>query len=76
MNLHETADSAHKMKDWINLPATDKQLCYLPEHQNDSSLTRYKASALMNLKFNAWRINKALGGNTLSNNALSAEMSL
>jgi superfamily II DNA or RNA helicase len=65
MNFHETDDTAHKMRGWLNLPATDKQLQYLPEYQNEDSLTRYKASALMNLKFNAWRINNALSDNTL-----------
>jgi superfamily II DNA or RNA helicase len=65
MNCHETDDTAHKMRGWLNLPATDKQLQYLPEYQNEDGLTRYKASALMNLKFNAWRINRALSDTTL-----------
>ena len=60
MNLHESDDSAHKVKGWLNLPATAKQLHYLPEHRNDYGLTRYKASALMSLKFNAQNIENAL----------------
>ena len=60
MNLHETDDSAYKAKGWLHLPATERQLEYLPEHQGDEGLTRYKASALMSLKYNAWRIRKVL----------------
>ncbi len=60
MNLHESDDSAHKVKGWLNLPATPSQLGYLPDYQGDYSLTRYKASALMNLKFNADSIKNAL----------------
>ncbi len=60
MNLHESDDAAHKVKGWLNLPATSKQLGYLPEHGGDYDLTRYKASALMNLKFNAKSISRAL----------------
>ena len=62
MNLHESDDAAHKVKGWLNLPATSKQLGYLPDHQGDYNLTRYKASALMNLKFNAKSISSALRG--------------
>jgi hypothetical protein len=60
MNLHESDDAAHKVKGWLNLPATSKQLGYLPEYSGDYDLTRYKASALMNLKFNAKSISSAL----------------
>ena len=60
MNLYETDDSSHKVKGWLNLPATPAQLGYLPDHQIDYNLTRYKASALMNLKFNANSIKSAL----------------
>ncbi len=60
MNLHETDDSAYKVKKWISLPATGSQLKYLPKHQNDYGLTRYKASVLMVLKFNRTNIKNAL----------------
>ena len=66
MNLHESDDSAHKAKGWLNLPATEKQLMHLPEYRNDYGLTRYKASALLSMKYNAWRINKALYSNGVS----------
>ena len=58
MNLHESDDAAHKVKGWLNLPATSKQLSYLPEHRGD--MTRYKASALLSFKFNAEGISSAL----------------
>lgn len=66
MNLHESDDSAHKAKGWLNLPATEKQLEHLPEHHNDYGLTRYKASTLLSMKYNAWRIHKALYSNGAS----------
>jgi DNA repair protein RadD len=66
MNLHENNDSAHKAKGWLKLVPTPNQLQYLPEHQGDYSMTRYKASALINLKFNARGINMAI------NNALES----
>jgi hypothetical protein len=52
LNTHETADSAHKSKRWLNEPPTPAQLKYLPiEHRNDYSLTRYQASALLAFHF-------------------------
>jgi hypothetical protein len=60
MNLKESKDSAHKVKGWLNLPATPNQLRYLPEHNGDYQLTRYKASILMTLKFNAKPIETVL----------------
>ncbi len=60
MNLKESKDSAHKVKGWLNLPATSNQLRYLPEHNQDYHLTRYKASILMTLKFNAKPIETVL----------------
>ena len=60
MNLNESDNSAYKVKNWISLPATDNQLKYLPKHQNDYGLTRYKASVLMALKFNRTNIKNAL----------------
>lgn len=52
LNRYETDESAHKTRSWVHQPATPKQLQYLPEHRNDFNLTRYKASALMTMRFN------------------------
>ena len=60
MNMHESDETAHKVKGWAGIPATCKQLQYLPEHQNDFGLTCYKASVLMTLKFNTHHIRNAL----------------
>lgn len=60
MNLHETKDTAHKAREWLTLPATSAQLKYLPDHRDDFTLTRYQASALMNLKFNGKSIRNAM----------------
>jgi len=72
MNLKESKDSAHKVKGWLNLPATSNQLRYLPEHTGDYHLTRYKASILMTLKFNAKTIEKALRLSTTQGRSLYA----
>lgn len=60
LNTHETDESAHKTRSWVHQPATPKQLQYLPEHRNDFNLTRYKASALMTMRFNRDGIHRAL----------------
>ncbi|HHK74727.1 MAG TPA: DEAD/DEAH box helicase [Rhizobiales bacterium] len=53
LNEHETDESAHKTRRWLNQPATDRQLHYLPpEYRQDFSLTRYQASAMLTFKFN------------------------
>jgi len=53
LNDNETSDSAHKTNQWLNQPATYKQLRYLPTHlKNDHGLTRYQASALLTFQFN------------------------
>ena len=53
LNAHETADSAHKTRRWLNQPPTPKQLQYLPPAvRTDLSLTRYQASALLSFLFN------------------------
>jgi len=53
LNEHETDESAHKTRRWLNQPATERQLQYLPpEYRADFSLTRYQASALLTFKFN------------------------
>jgi superfamily II DNA or RNA helicase len=60
LNLHESDETAHKTRAWLHQPATPKQLQYLPNHRNDFSLTRYKASALMTMRFNQDGIHRAI----------------
>lgn len=53
LNENETDESAHKTRAWLNQPATEKQLRYLPaEYCQDFGLTRYQASALLTFQFN------------------------
>ena len=53
LNDHESADSAHKTRRWLNEPPTTKQLRYLPERMRaDFGMTRYQASALLAFQFN------------------------
>jgi len=53
LNDHESIDSAHKTRSWLNQPPTPAQLRYLPtECRADFGLTRYQASCLMTFKFN------------------------
>lgn len=59
LNEHETADSAHKSKRWLNEPPTPAQLKYLPaQHRNDYGLTRYQASALLAFHFSKPQIQR------------------
>ena len=53
LNENETDESAHKTRSWLNQPATEKQLRYLPAgYRQDFGLTRYQASALLTFIFN------------------------
>jgi len=53
LNEHESDESAHKTRRWLNQPPTDKQLSWLPaEYRQDFGLTRYQASALLSFRFN------------------------
>ena len=60
MNVRETDDSAYKVRTWLHLPPTPTQFHYLPTHWNDYDLTRYEASLLITLKFNAEAIETIL----------------
>ena len=60
LNVNETDETAHKTRSWVHQPATDKQLQYLPDHRNDFGMTRYKASALMTMRFNRDGIHRAI----------------
>ena len=62
LNAHESEDAAHKTRAWINQPATQQQLRYLPpEARQDFGLTRYRASALLSFGFNKTGIHRAVG---------------
>lgn len=53
LNEHESEDSAHKTRRWLNESPTPKQLQYLPPGlRADFGLTRYQASALLSFRFN------------------------
>jgi DNA repair protein RadD len=61
LNEHETDESAHKSRRWLDQPPTEKQLAYLPpEHRQDLSLTRYEASALLTFHFNRGQIRRLI----------------
>ena len=60
MNMRETDDGAYKVRTWLTLPPTSNQFHYLPAHWNNYDLTRYEASLLITLKFNAEAIEKIL----------------
>jgi superfamily II DNA or RNA helicase len=63
LNEHESEDSAHKSRRWLNQPATDKQLQYLPpEMRTDFGLSRYQASVLMSFQFNKRAIQRLVLG--------------
>ena len=63
LNENETDESAHKSKAWLNQPATEKQLRYLPEPQRrDYGLSRYQASALLTFQFNKGAIRQLVRG--------------
>jgi DNA repair protein RadD len=53
LNEHESDETAHKTRRWLNQPPTDRQLAFLPtEYRQDFGLTRYQASALLAFRFN------------------------
>ena len=59
LNDHESADSAHKTRRWLNEPPTPKQLHYLPQAlRADFGMTRYQASALLSFQFNKTSIQR------------------
>ena len=59
LNEHESADSAHKTRRWLNQPPTPKQLEYLPQELRcDYGMTRYRASALLSFRFNRGAIQR------------------
>ena len=53
LNEHESDETAHKTRRWLNQPPTDRQLAFLPtQYRQDFGLTRYQASALLAFRFN------------------------
>ena len=63
LNENETDESAHKSRTWLNQPATEKQLKYLPEpHRRDFGLSRYQASAMLTFQFNKGAIHRLVLG--------------
>ena len=63
LNANESDESAHKSKTWLNQPATEKQLKYLPEpYRQDYGLNRYQASARLTFTFNKAAIRRLVMG--------------
>ena len=63
LNENETDESAHKSRSWLNQPATEKQLRYLPaECRQDYGLNRYRASTLLSFRFNKSAIRRLVMG--------------
>ena len=63
MNDHESADSAHKTRRWLNEPATARQLQYLPHTLRcDFGLNRYQAAAMLAFQFNKQAIRRLVAG--------------
>ena len=63
LNTNESDETAHKTRNWLRQPATERQLAYLPaEFRHDFSLTRYQASALLTFRFNRDRIRSLVFG--------------
>lgn len=53
LNAHESIDSAHKTRRWLNQPPSTKQLKYLPQSKRaDFGMTRYQASCFLSFQFN------------------------
>lgn len=70
LNTNETDETAHKTKSWLREPPSEKQFSYLPpECRMNYSLTRYQASAMLSLQFNATAIRAQI--NKARNNSLA-----
>ncbi len=67
MNSNETEEAAHKSRRWLQSPPTPKQLQYLPPESMKGPMTRYKASCLLNLRFNCQKIQRCLNAFQLKN---------
>ena len=61
LNMHESDESAHKSKRWLNQPATEKQLSVLGQQDKfQFGLTKYRASCMINFKINKSRIQQTI----------------
>ena len=61
INRYETESTAHKTKNWLQQPATERQLNRLPpKYHRVPDLTRYRASALITMHHNRKGIRQAL----------------
>jgi len=61
INEHETEETAHKSKQWLHEPPTEKQVSALaPESKLDFNLTRYQASALITFSIHKGEIKKLI----------------
>jgi DNA repair protein RadD len=69
MNSNETEEAAHKSRRWLQSPPTPKQLQYLPKSVLNSPITRYKASCILNLRFNHQKLMRALNSFQMRNHA-------
>ena len=59
LNENETDESAHKSRGWLNQPATEKQLRYLPPAcRHDYGMNRYQASTRLTFTFNKQAIRR------------------
>jgi superfamily II DNA or RNA helicase len=65
MNIRDSNEGAYKIRSWLHLPPTSTQFHYLPNHWNNYDLTRYEASLLITLKFNADAIDRILNQGAL-----------
>jgi hypothetical protein len=66
LNEHESSESAYKTRRWLNEPASEKQLNLLgQEARLDFSMTKYRASCLLNFRFNKGRIKQLVGEATM-----------
>ena len=53
LNIHETNDTAHRSRSWLQEQPTSRQLATLPpKYRLDFNLTRYRASALIGFSKN------------------------
>ena len=60
LNINETENAAHKTRRWLQEPATDKQIQYLPGALRGRYLTRYEACCHLTHRFNRSKIDQAL----------------
>jgi hypothetical protein len=63
LSEHETDKAAHKSRQWLDQPPTEKQLEWLePQYRTAPELTRYRASALMTFQFHRDAIERTVLG--------------